>query len=72
MIDSEMLLRAVRFICGKKRESGVHPEMATSREVARVLGTGVAEVERSAELLLRAGRISIRRGINYDSYRIMT
>lgn len=72
MIDSEMLLRAVRFICGKKRESGVHPGKATSREVARILGTGVAEVERSAELLRRSGRISARRGPNYDSYEIMT
>ena len=72
MIDSEMLLRAVRFICGKKRESGVHPETATSREVARVLGTGVAEVERSAKLLRRAGRIKVRQGINYDIYEITT
>ena len=70
MIDEEMMYQTIRAVVMKKRLMGIHPDLATSREVAEFLGIGTAVVEDFAWRLLNAGRIAIGQGLNYDYYRI--
>lgn len=70
MIDAEMIYRTVGVIVKEKRRKGIHPDVATSREVAAIVGTGTAAIEDIARHLMDAGMISIGRGLNYDYYRI--
>lgn len=69
-INLHALLAALETVCRSLGDSGVHPAHASSLDVARVLGCGVAEVEDAAVGLAAKGLLRIGRTLNYDYYEI--